>query len=105
MFACRAGATNRAAASTSSENGDGANGIFKRPKSRALFCTLKFAKKLLCKNFSNAKLYEIENESFFTHFLRVNRRHRSEWISLKISPDVTPRLGIMPPKNETGATS
>ena len=41
---------------------------------------------------------------FFTPFLNVYHRHKTEWISLKISPDVTPSLGMMPYENETDAT-
>ena len=55
-------------------------------------------------SFSDARLYGTENESFLTHFFKVHHKHKSERISLKISPNVTPSLGIMPYVNNTDAT-
>ena len=52
------------------------------------------------RNFSDARLYGIENELFLYIFFSVHHRHKSEWVSLKFSPNVTPCLGITPCEND-----
>ena len=45
------------------------------------------------------------SKTTFLHILlMVHHRHKSGWISLKKTPNITPRLGSLPSENDTGAT-
>ena len=72
------------------ENGDGADGSFEHPEAHSLVFSRQSD---LSDNFSDAKLYAIENDPIITYFLKVHHKAETEWISLKISLNITSHLG------------
>ena len=82
----------RPATRTSYENGDGADGSFEHPEAHSLVFSRRSD---LSDNFSDAKLYAIENDPIITHFFKVHHRAETEWISLKISLNITLHLGVI----------
>ena len=101
---CRVRITDRTAARPSCENGDGADGRFKRLQACALdFFFLHTA--VTCERTFQMQDCIASQMSRFLHiFLDVHQRRKSEWISLKLSPNVTPNPVIIPCENDTDAT-
>ena len=67
LTSCRVRAMDRAATRNSKENGNGADGSSsKHPQARALDFLLT---EVICESFSDARLYDIENECFLHIFL------------------------------------
>ena len=96
-------ATDRTAARDSRENGDGADGSFKRPLARAFNIFLH--NEVACERTFKMHVCMASKMSCFLHiFLNVHHIYKSEWISLKISPNVTPSLGMMLCENGSDAT-
>ena len=64
------------------------------------FCTMKW----IVRDLFRCKAVWHRKGVVLTHFLNVHHRHKIERISLRISPYVTPSLGIMVFENYTDAT-
>ena len=103
LTGCRARAKDWAAARTSCENGEGADGSINRPQIRVLDFFAQW---------SDLHMHgcDIENESIFI-FFRYNT-HKRKWVLLNSSPNLIPCLeitcedgwNVRQCENETGAT-